>query len=293
MRTTKALITASTALAVSACNYFPTDSAQVNPLQAAFETLPLGYGAAQSSFSGGAEGAWGPGDRGQGGHGMIGGGLGPGFFGGPHEGRGPFGGGPPPGTNCVFSAGTGRVTCDPQTHDGLTITSSVAYADAAGRVQQAFDSVTTNFMNVRVSVAGTTTRRQGATSIVNNSSDRTITGLAAGSTARTINGVSAGSENTTGTGPQGAFTSMRVAGDTTQGVVVPVRAVGVMTYPTAGTVIRHMRVTMTLSGQSPQTTDRREVVSYDGSTTAKVTITKDGTTSMCTFDLTKGRPGCQ
>jgi hypothetical protein len=38
--------------------------------------------------------------------------------------------------------------------------------------------------------------------------------------------------------------------------------------------------------------ERREVVEYDGSTTAKVTITQDGTTRNCTLSLPRGRPNC-
>jgi hypothetical protein len=54
-----------------------------------------------------------------------------------------------------------------------------------------------------------------------------------------------------------------------------------------------MTVTVTLSGQSPATSSRREVITYDGSTTAKVVITEDGTTQNCTLPLPFGRLSCQ
>ena len=53
-----------------------------------------------------------------------------------------------------------------------------------------------------------------------------------------------------------------------------------------------MRVTLTLDGQAPRTSDRREVITYDGSATAKLEITKDGTTTTCTMALPHGRPNC-
>jgi hypothetical protein len=93
----------------------------------------------------------------------------------------------------------------------------------------------------------------------------------------------------------GAFTAQRSAGDTITGVVIPVGSAATShpPYPTAGTIIRSMKVTVTLSGQSPATSTRREVVTYDGSATAKVVITEDGTTQNCTLPLPFGRLSCQ
>ena len=46
-------------------------------------------------------------------------------------------------------------------------------------------------------------------------------------------------------------------------------------------------------GRAPQTAARREVISYDGSNAATVTITQDGTTTTCTLPLPRGRLSCQ
>jgi hypothetical protein len=108
-----------------------------------------------------------------------------------------------------------------------------------------------------------------------------------------VNGASSGTENTTGTSRQGAFTATRVTGDTIKGVVIPASTSTTPPYPTAGTVIRAMSATVTISGQSPATSSRREVITYDGSTTAKVVITQDGTTQNCTLPLPHGRLTCQ
>jgi hypothetical protein len=198
-------------------------------------------------------------------------------------------------TACAFASGV--VTCGPKTtRDGLSITTTAKYTTAAGVAQSKADS-TTNTAVTTIKVTGTATRRDSSTSVVDESSNQTITGLAKGSAQRTVNGASAGTETTTGTSSQGAFTAKRVAGDTVKGVVIPVTS-GTSgstgpSYPTAGTVIRSMSAIVTISGQSPTNSSRREVITYDGTATAKVVITQDGTTQNCTLPLPHGRLTCQ
>ncbi len=313
-------------------------AAASSDLTAAFTAAPVATADLSSSFvgsgamqAGGGTGWMGDGreGRGPGAGGMMGGGLGEEFLGamsfagmGGH--RGPFGA---PACGGTFNAATGRVECATVTmRNGLTITKSIAYASVAGAVQQAFDSATTNTVNVRAAVSGTLTltpdsaRREGgrgragmmtrqgghgfgrlfgdtasivsASTTVRNASDRTVTGLAAGSTQRTVNGTSAGTETTTGTSSRGAFTVVRIAGDTTTGIVVPISAAA-PTYPTAGTVVRSMKVTLTYAGSAAREVTRREVVTYDGSATAKITITENGVTKNCTRPLPRGSLTCQ
>lgn len=208
---------------------------------------------------------------------MMGDGMGDGFLGagfGPGFGRGPFGDAGLLGV-CAFSASAGRITCDPVTVNGLTIQRSAAYTNAAGVAQSALDS-TTNTINTRAAVSGTITYDGGmgpdyrlsrtlsstdsilnVTAVVHNTSDQTVSGLAAGSTQRTVNGTSTGLETTTGTTTAGAFTAARAVGDTTAGLIIPVRSSGI-SYPTGGTVIRSMRASATLPGQAAQSSARRE-----------------------------------
>lgn len=309
-------------LALTACSESPTQYSfeQQSALYAAYNSVLLGYNHNYSSFLGGDStfmpgsmrmhgGPGGPGGRGgmagphggmggMGGRGpgmgglmgggmggmFLGGGLGPGFGGRPH-------GDPSLPATCTFDAAAGRVVCPTETRDGLTINRSAAYADAAGAVQQAFDSATTNTINTRAAVSGTVTRRDNTQTTVSASSDRTVTGLR--TNARTVNGTSAGTETTVGSDTAGAFTVARVMGDTVQGVVIPVpTTTATRPYPTAGKVIRAMSVTLTRAGASPVTSSRREVVTYDGSATATVVITQDGTTKTCTLPLPHGRPQC-
>ena len=287
------------ALLAAACSETSSPSSSLFDLtsSSAFSTVPAGFTNLSSSFdSTGAPGAFHPdfehGHHGRGGGpgfglGFMGGGLGGPFFGGDlghfhHD-----------STSCVFSSGNG-VTCTGTTRDGLTVTRVSKYTTAAGTVQSAIDS-TTNTVVQATSVKGTATRRDSSTSVVDETSSQTVTGLAKGSTQRTFNGTSAGTETTTGTSSNGAFTSKRVAGDTVKNVVVPVPSSTTSgpPYPTAGTVIRSIAATVTLSGQAATTHTRREVVTYDGSANAKVVITEDGTTQNCTLPLPRGRLVCQ
>lgn len=319
------------AAALAACSdstTAPSAAASSALLSNAFTSATPGYEQLSSSYAAaGQTGTWAPERGGRGGPGgdalgfggFMGGGVADAFLGGPFGGfgrGGPFGGGLSDST-CTFAAGTGRVTCAAVTRNGLTYQRSAAYTTASGTAQAAFDSLTTNSVNVQTSVSGTTTftprerhgfgpgfghdsagagaRVASATSDVQSASSRTVTGLASGSTQRTVNSTSAGRESSTGiTTDSVKFTSVRVMGDTTTGLVVPVRVSGATdpVYPTAGTVVRAMSATVTFSGQSPVTSTRREVLTYDGSATAKLVITKDGTTKNCTVALPRGRPSC-
>jgi hypothetical protein len=264
-------------------------------LAGAFNTTPLGFDAAVSSFDGSMGGhGWAPrGDHFGGG--FMGGGLGADFLGGGLDfgmGHGRHGDDHFPGdANCAFNSGTGRVECATQSFGGLTIVRSAQYKDAGGNVQQAFDS-TTSSINTRVTVSGTVVRRDNDTSTVANASDRTVVGLKGAS--RTVNGTSGGSEKTVGRDTTGHFTALRTIGDTTKAVVIPAPTAGSPPpYPTSGTVIRGMSATLTYDGKSPTSTTRREVITYNGTNTATVVITQDGTTRNCTLPLPRGRLTCQ
>ena len=275
-------------------------------MASAYSATPAGFSQLSSSFAadsfaGPFQPGFGPHGHGEHGFGERGGGpgFGLGFMGGglfgPFLGDGPGGFMRHEDTSCSYSSTTGLVTCGPTTtRDGLTVTRISKYTTAAGATQAKIDS-TTNTATTTITVTGTATRRDSSKSVVNESSTQTITGLAKGSTQRTVNGASAGTETTTGTSAQGAFTASRATGDTVKAVVIPAPSSTSTgpTYPTSGTVIRAMSATVTISGQSPATSSRREVITYDGSATAKVVITQDGTTQNCTLPLPHGRLTCQ
>jgi hypothetical protein len=226
---------------------------------------------------------------------FMGGGIGEGWIGGIALGGG-FGHGPfgdfDEDDACAFSTTTNRLDCGPETHGGLTLTRSFSFLDAAGAAQQQFVRGTTNTVNVQRTVSGTRHHHETATSTVSSSSDLTVTGLASGSTERTVNAKAAGTETTTGTKDGVAFTATRIAGDTTTGLIIPIQD-SRPTFPTAGTIIRAMQATITHDGEAPSTSSRREVVTFDGTSTATVVITQDGVTKNCTKPLPHGPLSCQ
>lgn len=287
------------ALAAAGCqdSGAPATNSSAVDLSSAFNSMPVGFSEVQSTFADSASGGWAPGTGGRGHHGggggdmMCGGlggfaGFGLGFGGGDGLLAGELSG------NCAFDATSGRVACDPVMRDGLTVTRSAQYTGANGAAQQAFNSLTTNTVNLKVAVSGTRIRRDGDTAQVQHASDRTVTGLAS-ATERTINGTSAGTETTTGSDSVGTFTAVRTIGDTIQSVVVPAGSASSATsYPTSGTIVRSMQVTATYVGQSSTTSSRREVVTFNGSSTATVVVTQDGTTQNCTLPLPRGQLTC-
>jgi hypothetical protein len=334
------IIMVAAALAAAGCKDSTGTSASaltIAALGASLSSVPVGYGDLSTSYVGatsasaGSAGLWVGGGRDASfdKSNLMGGGLQDayigsiGFVGGAgHREGGPFGGG----LSCTasFDATTGRLICADETRNGLTISRSAQYTNASGAVQQAFDSLTTNTVNLQSKVTGTivydraadsaTSSDRGkdcwgrgrgsvgrllgdtstiltATTAVSSSSSRTVSGLAQGSTQRTVNGASAGQESTVGTSSRGSFTASRTVGDTTSGLVIPVTS-GTTSYPTSGTVIRSIQATLKYTGEDAVSLARREVVTYDGSTTAKVVITENGTTKSCTRALPHGVLTC-
>ena len=291
----------------------------------AFQTVPAGFSANSNSFdpsgdvgeaflprdmsagvsfhgggpgpNGQRGGRGGPGGHGERGHGfgdgglrglLMGGGLGPDFTGlvgfGRGRGRGPFGWFNIPDA-CTFSETTGRVTCPEFERRGLTVNVSYAFTDADGDAQPAFDTASTNSVNVTTEVEGTKTHRDGAaTTTIAHASDRTISGLAPGSEERTVNGNASAREETEGTRDGIAFTALREAADTTTDVVIPI-VEGRPTIPSSGTVVRRMQVTITKDGEPPRTRFRREKLTFDGTNVIKIEITQDDVTKSCTLTL--------
>jgi hypothetical protein len=306
------LAATTTLLGLAACNLDSLSGADGRDLTfgSAFNTLPAGMDLAASSYSGDqaglpwggpersrgmAMGLGGPGMRGGPGMGgMMGGGLGADFIGAGQPGRGPHRGAFAARIDSSCTVSGSDVTCA-TTRSGLTATSVYTITSVSGASQTRIDTLTTNTVRVRTTVTGSTTRsRDGSvTATVNNSSDRTVTGLAPTSTQRTVNGWSKGAETATGTNRDGQrFTAVRTSNDTTTGLVVPVSTGSTPSYPTAGRVVRVMSVQTTLDGGTPSTNSRSEVITYDGSATAKLVITENGTTRNCTIALPRGRPSC-
>ncbi len=314
---TYALAMAATLIGAAACSNNDVGSPDLLSASSAFNSAPAGFTEVTSSFAAGdgsallpwmpdraalgfpgmAMGGYAGGDggpRGPGMRGLMGGGMDGAFVGGEVRGRGhergPFAGGLD--SACVFAASTDDVTCAPTTRNGLTVSRINTFKTLSGTAQAAPDS-TTDYNRTRITVTGTATRRENVTATVRSISDRVTTGLSAASTRRTVNGTASGSEASSGTNLDGkAFTATRTSGDTTVNLIIPRSTAGTPSSPISGSVTRSMRAVNTITGEAATNTTRREVITYDGTATAKVLITIDGTTRSCTMPLPRGRLVC-
>ena len=281
------------------------DNAAETLLAEAFSATPAGFASTENTFAGMENEGWRPERRRIGGRGgpfgaafgmgLMGGGLGPDFVssGGIRDGlgRGPFGGALR-NADCTFNETAQRAECTTtRERSGLTVDRWVIWKDLAGTVQPRPDS-TTHSMQTHAEVYGTIVRRDSSTRTLRHVSDRLVTGLEKGSTERRVEGTSAGTEEVEGVSEAGAFVGERVLADTIRGIVIPVRDSG-RSYPTAGTIIRTMTATVTVTGQAPETSMWREQITYDGSATATLVITRNGETKTCSLPLPLGRPTCE
>lgn len=91
------------------------------------------------------------------------------------------------GSGCVFNASSGRFTCPDVTHNGLTLSRSVAFFDANGTAMSRYNDTLTASANFQLSVNGIRLVSTGADTISRQRS-MTATGLLGHETSRTWNG---------------------------------------------------------------------------------------------------------
>lgn len=194
-------------------------------------------------------------------------------------------------SGCAYSASAGRVLCAPVTRNGLTITRSMAFYDAAGLPQSHRDSLTRS-TNTQVTVKGTTTTDRGSLS-VDRGSSLTVSGLGKGATTHTLNGTENGTTSGTLKTDKGQVTTSEKFASATKDVVVPAEPkAGTPRWPLSGTITRSAAHSFSLAGGPTRTVSHTEQVTFNGTSTVKVTITHDGVTKNCTRDLGTGRTTC-
>lgn len=88
---------------------------------------------------------------------------------------------------CAFQSSTGRFTCPDVTHDGLTLSRSVAFYDSTGAVMSAYNDTLTASANFQVSVNGVRVVTYGADTL-SRQRNMTASGLLGHETSRTWNG---------------------------------------------------------------------------------------------------------
>lgn len=168
---------------------------------------------------------------------------------------------------CTYAGGS--FTCPPVTRQGgLTVSRTITLLDANGQPQQAYDSLTTASIHVVATVAGDVDNGPWSATI-SRSRDFTVSGLAGSETSRTVNGTGTEQVTRVRATSNGETRSYDLAG-TVQwtNVVIPVRAPGVMPWPTSGTIVRTF--TVTPASGTPYT--RTVTITFDGTGTVTGTI---------------------
>lgn len=190
---------------------------------------------------------------------------------------------------CTYSADVGRIVCAPVIRNGLTITRSIAFYNAAGQPQPRRDATTAS-SNVQVGVKGTTTTDRG-TRTVDRSSSLTVSGLGRAATTHTLNGSETGKSTGEFNTKDGSATATETFTSATTNVVVPVpHAPG--SWPLSGTTSRTSTLTLT-RGSATRSTTVSEQVTFTGTSVVNVTITRDGVTRTCTRDLATRTGTCK
>lgn len=176
---------------------------------------------------------------------------------------------------------------------GMTVTRTVTFYDAAGAKQERYDSLTTARVvtDEKVTSSSTMTVNGNQRSMTMEAIHHAeVSGLAGCETQVTLNANGTSKVTMAGTRDGKTTTTTVTASDLTKDLVVPVpRARGA--WPKSGTVA-HDRAVSATDGARSAAHSYREVTTFDGSATAKVTITVNGTTKSCTRALDTGRLSC-
>jgi hypothetical protein len=190
---------------------------------------------------------------------------------------------------CSYSPTSKRVECAPVTRDGLTITRSMAFYDAAGAAQTHRDSLTRS-TNTQVAVKGSTTTDRGAMA-VDRVSSMTLSGLGKNATTHTLNGEEKGTTSGTVTTDNGSSATITESFQTrTENVVVPAPFTAT-SWPVSGTTTRTSTSTVS-RGATTRTTTASEHATYNGTSKVSVVVTRGGTTHTCTRDLSAHTMSC-
>lgn len=183
-------------------------------------------------------------------------------------------------SGCAYVATSQSFVCPPVTQDGLTVNVAYTLLDAAGRPLAQADPKATAAMRTVTTAKGTITPPAGSgvtgTMTVDQRQEMTLGGLLTG--VHRLDGT--GSMKLDGTVTVGTTRTTLALGSqqTVAGLLLP--AAGAR-WPTGGT-IRSETTTGAISGAA--TTVRTEMT-FDGTSTATLTITVGGVTQRCTVNL--------
>ena len=204
---------------------------------------------------------------------------------------------------------SGRTVCTTTQPDGLTITRSMAWLDAAGTSFPRPDSNSVAF-DVAMAVKGLVTQhgipfsdgtKGTMTASIDEKSATRTAGIGPAGDRLTVDGSRAGTIKRVTMHVSGWILRTDIAfSDTTSGLVLVKRtappAPGVApepVWPLSGTVVRRSVVTQSPDGRPSKTYTSREELTYNGTSKVSVVVTRDGVTKTCVRDLAARTETCQ
>lgn len=190
---------------------------------------------------------------------------------------------------CVFSSSSQSFVCPTRTVNGLTINTSFFLLDDAGLTQSSLDLNSTSSVRALLDVNGTTplfSTSAPTTGAIHHHSDVTLSGLR--SATRTLNGTSTDRDTITSSS---AVTSRFITdlASTATNVVLPS---GGAKYPASGTITSDATIKTEIGSQQTSSTTVHAVITFDGSSSAALTLTTSGTTRFCHLNLAAGTVNC-
>jgi|ERR1051326_2116871 hypothetical protein len=193
-------------------------------------------------------------------------------------------------SKCTYSASSGWFVCQPMTVNGLTFATRYRLIDAAGNSQSKPDAQT-SALETQTSLSGSLTgNAAGSTEptssyTINSSSDQTLSGIR--SDKHTLNGTSL--TTIKGTAQIGTTTLAidDAVHETTTDLVLPNPKLG-QKWPQSGTIT--IESSSSNPGDPSLTSDSRAVITFNGTSVVKMTLTSGPDTITWCFDLTSPSP---
>jgi hypothetical protein len=187
-------------------------------------------------------------------------------------------------TSCPYDAASKSFVCPPTTSGGLTVSLAYTLLDAAGKPLAQADK------NVVASIRTVSTAKGTITAPAESGASGTIT--VDQRQELTLSGLLTGTHRVDGTGTTKIDGTLTVGGlkvpltstmtQTVAGLVLPTgAAAGKAPWPTAGTIT----VDATTAGAGLPATTLRSQLTFNGTSTATLTITIGGVTQRCTVNL--------
>jgi hypothetical protein len=187
--------------------------------------------------------------------------------------------------NCTYSAASGWFVCQTVTINGLTFSEKYRLIDAAGNSQSKPDAQT-SALETQTSLTGTLSSSvDGSTPVastytLNSNSDQTLSGIR--SDKHTLNGTSLTKIKGTAQIGTSTLTIDDAVTETTNDLVLPNVKVG-QKWPQSGTIV--IESSSSNPGDPTLTSDSRAVITFNGTSVVKMTITSGADTITWCFDL--------